>query len=54
MDQLGSCHGGEELMNLGLIATDASAGQPSSGQPEEGFEICTDFWSKIYVLTANN
>ena len=54
VDQLGSCHGGDELMNLGLIATDASAGQPSSGQPEEGFEICTDFWSKIYVLTANN
>lgn len=54
VDQTGTCHGGDELMNLGLITTDASAGQPTSGQPEDDFEICTDFWSKLYVLTANN
>ena len=41
-------------MNLGLITTDSSAGQPQSGQPEEGFEVCSDFWSKLYVLTSDN
>ena len=53
VDQTGMCHGGDELMHLGLITTDSSAGQPASGQPEEGFEVCTDFWSKLYVLTSN-
>ncbi len=52
VDKTGKSHMGDELMSVGLITTDASAGQPCSGQPEEGFEICTDFWSKIYVLTA--
>ncbi len=50
--QSGKVHYGDELMNLGLITTDPSAGQPTSGQPEEGMEMCTDFWSKIYVLKA--
>lgn len=36
---------GSELMNLGLITTDAS-----SGQVIDGGETCTDYWSKIYVL----
>lgn len=40
-------HYGSELMNLGLITTDPSAGQVL----DEG-ETCTDYWSKIYVLKA--
>ncbi len=35
---------GDELMNGGLVTTDPSAGQVIAG------EVCTDFWSKIYVL----
>ena len=35
---------GDELMNGGLITTDAAAGQAMLDQ------LCTDFWSKIYVL----
>ncbi|WP_297995640.1 alpha-galactosidase [uncultured Clostridium sp.] len=40
-------HYGSELMNLGLITTDSSAGQVI-----DGGETCTDYWSKIYVLNA--
>ena len=40
-------HYGSELMNLGLITTDTSAGQSS-----DSGETCTDYWSKIYVLKA--
>jgi len=36
---------GDELMNCGLVTTDASAGQAMSGE-----ESCTDFWSQVYVL----
>lgn len=46
----GETHYGDELMNLGLITTDPSSGQPASGHPEPGLDICTDFWSKIVVL----
>ncbi len=35
---------GDELMNGGLITTDAAAGQITLDQ------LCTDFWSKIYVF----
>ena len=38
-------YSGRELMNAGLITTDASAGQVLNGS-----ETCTDFWSEIYVL----
>lgn len=38
---------GDELMNTGLITTDASSGQAAPGE-----EFCTDFWSKLYVLKA--
>ena len=38
-------HYGDELMNLGLITTDVSAGEvPQSAEP------CTDFESRIYLL----
>lgn len=38
---------GDELMNLGLLTTDCTAGEPTSeDQP------CTDYESRIYVLTA--
>ncbi|WP_053360180.1 alpha-galactosidase [Clostridium sp. IODB-O3] len=40
---------GSELMNLGLITTD-----PSAGQVIDGSETCTDYWSKIYVLKAED
>lgn len=36
---------GSELMNLGLITTDSSAGQVL-----DGGEICTDYWSKLFIL----
>lgn len=38
-------YSGKELMNAGLITTDASAGQVL-----DGGGTCTDFWSRIYVL----
>ncbi len=38
---------GRELMNIGLVTTD-----PSAGQVIDGGETCTDFWSKIFVLHA--
>jgi len=43
----GSVHYGDELMNLGLVTSDATAGQqPDSQTP------CTDYESRIYVLKA--
>ena len=39
---------GDELMNAGLVTSDASAGQAFPG------DYCTDFWSKIYVLKAES
>ena len=38
---------GDELMNLGLLTSDATAGEILSG-----IEPCTDFDSRIYVLKA--
>ena len=43
----GSRHYGDELMNLGLVTSDATAGQTPDNQ-----EPCTDFESRIYVLKA--
>ncbi len=42
----GSWFYGDELMNTGLVTTDSSSGQP---MPEE---VCSDFWSRLYVLKA--
>ncbi len=43
----GSVHYGDELMNLGLVTSDATAGQqPDSQAP------CTDYESRVYVLKA--
>ncbi len=39
---------GDELMNLGLITTDSSAGEVPAGT-----EPCTDFDSRIYVVYEN-
>ena len=42
-------HYGDELMNLGLITTDVTAGQvPGNAIP------CTDFESRIYILKEKN
>jgi len=49
INELDMTFGGDELMNIGLITTDASAGQ--SLDPIEYFK-CADFSSKIYVLKA--
>ncbi len=38
---------GDELMNLGLCTTDATAGEVTAGQ-----RPCTDFESRVYVLRA--
>ena len=38
---------GDELMNLGLLTTDGTAGEPTSEDA-----LCTDYESRIYVLTA--
>lgn len=43
----GDVHYGDELMNLGLITSDATA-----GQVEGDAKPCTDFESRIYVLKA--
>lgn len=43
----GTRHYGDELMNLGLITTDATA-----GQVPDGVKPCTDYESRIYVLEA--
>ena len=38
---------GDELMNAGLITTDATAGELPIGS-----KACTDFESRIYILEA--
>lgn len=38
---------GAELMQIGLVATDSSAGQAIGDE-----SLCTDFWSKIILLDA--
>lgn len=38
---------GSEMMNIGLVTTDASAGENHVGE-----DACGDFWSRIYVLNA--
>ena len=43
----GTWHYGDELMNVGLITTDASAGEMPAGAA-----LCSDFESRIYVLKA--
>ena len=43
----GTVHYGDELMNLGLITTD-----PSAGQVIDHSSVCTDFWSKLFILKA--
>lgn len=48
-DELASNFGGDELMNIGLITTDAYSGQNIEG---DAHEFCADFSSKIYVLKA--
>ncbi len=40
-------HYGDELMNLGLCTTDSTAGEVQRGQTP-----CTDFESRLYVLSA--
>lgn len=47
IEDSGTSHYGDELMNLGLITTDSSAGQVIDGS-----DICTDFWSKLFILKA--
>ena len=37
---------GSELMNVGMVTSDASAGEQSSQNH------CTDFWSRVIVLEA--
>ena len=36
-----------QCMNIGLVTTDASAGEPPKGETP-----CTDFWSRIILLDA--
>ncbi|MCI8511718.1 MAG: alpha-galactosidase [Lachnospiraceae bacterium] len=43
----GTTHYGDELMNIGLITTDATA-----GETKQGDKPCTDFESRLYVLEA--
>ncbi len=43
----GTLHYGDELMNLGLITTDVTAGEVLGGM-----KPCTDYDSRIYVLEA--
>ena len=38
---------GSELMNIGIITTDASAGEIPQGE-----EPCCDFWSRMIILEA--
>lgn len=45
--QTGRIHYGDELMNVGLLTSDSTA-----GQVEGDIEPCTDFESRIYVLEA--
>ena len=46
-NSLGKTAYGDELMHLGLITTDVTAGEVPAGQ-----KPCTDFESRIYVLSA--
>ena len=39
---------GSELMHVGLVTTDYSAGEAK----RDTGEFCTDFWSRLYVLKA--
>jgi len=41
------CFYGSEMMHIGLVTTDASA-----GESHVGVDACGDFWSRIYVLNA--
>ena len=41
-------HYGSELMNAGLITTDASSGQAQGDE-----EMCRDFESRLYILKAD-
>lgn len=43
----GACHYGDELMNLGLLTSDATAGEVSREEKN-----CGDFESRIYILKA--
>lgn len=45
VEDLGTSYYGDELINLGFISTDLS-----DGQALEGSDICTDFWSKLFIL----
>ena len=40
---------GSELMNIGMVTSDASAGQLTDDDDQEP---CTDFWSRIVILQA--
>lgn len=40
---------GSELMNIGMVSSDSSAGQPLEVDVNE---LCTDFWSQIVILDA--
>lgn len=40
---------GSELMNVGMVISDASAGQLTD---DDHMEPCTDFWSKMVILKA--
>lgn len=42
-----ACHYGDELMNLGLLTSDATSGEVSREEKD-----CGDFESKIYILKA--
>jgi alpha-galactosidase len=44
----GTEHYGDELMNLGLLTTDSTAGELLGAEP------CCDFDSRIYILKAKN
>lgn len=43
---------GAELMQIGLVTTDSSAGQPLGDGKYT--ELCTDFWSRVILLDAVN
>ncbi|MDO4308779.1 MAG: alpha-galactosidase [Eubacteriales bacterium] len=43
----GTTHYGDELMNLGLLTSDATSGEVPSGE-----KACGDFESRIYILKA--
>lgn len=47
VEGLETSHYGDELMSLGLITND-----PSAGQVIDDSSTCTDFWSKIFILKA--